>query len=373
MTKVLSLRNKLRSNKLGIIRQTVTVAIIVSLCYLLAIIINTEISSISTGAFTSANFSVRPAALVDFENRLTENGLEYRVVYTQDNISYTDIMFLYYKFSILMVEDVEDFIDFSGGGTMVEGRLPQKSNELLLDLNIARNNHLTIGDKFHAGTISGGTGDLGELTVVGIYQSATSDWRASFVLKDAATALSEFEDTLSVTVRLKMEEFDAFIANDIETLLSGFPKDSVIPQSNFGSVKQIENNRRSFVSIMAILFAFVFFVSAFCLFHTSSIHLYHRSQEYQVLSALGHRKNEILLSIYREYLFINLVGWLAGFIAATIAVYALNALVWIPNGTPALYFSPYGASFTLIGVLFLCLTNVLPIKKVLRGTAVPEI
>lgn len=350
-------------SSLRLMRQSAVVTTITFLCYLLSIIINTEITYVTSQSEVSANFkvdhSIIEAVQQDFESR----NLKCKVIYNLANIGYTDILFLYYKYSIIVVDDIPTVMDYNGGGELTGGRMPNKANELLLDENIAKNNQLKLGDYFAAGELSGGMGDVGKVQLVGVYSPNTNDWRNGFVPRDPNKGYADYQDTISLSVWMPMHEFDNFILNVQDELIRPYPEGSIVPLSNFGSAKQIETNRQGFVSIVILLFFFVSLISIFCLYHTSCIHLYRRIYEFQVLIALGYSKRNIIFCMYKEYIFINMGGWALGFLLGTLATFILNMLFWIPNGTPAVSFSPYGATLSFVCATLLCVFTAIPVGK----------
>jgi putative ABC transport system permease protein len=218
----------------------------------------------------------------------------------------------------------------AGLWSVVEGRLPNGSRELMLDQATAVKGGFVIGDNVRVVAARGPR----EFTLVGVasYGDISSPGGATFALFDQQTA-SEFllepgfvdaflvEGDDSVSDEILAERIDAALADNLklETLTG-----AEITAEVQGQIKDVLNIFSTFL----IIFSYIALgIGSFVIYNVFSITAAQRQRENALLRAIGASRRQVSRSLLVEGALMGILGSLLGFAVGIGLSQVLNALL----------------------------------------------
>jgi hypothetical protein len=236
-----------------------------------------------------------------------------------------------------------DILMKHNGAKLIEGKLPEKPYEIIIDKATMLNNNFKVGDKYNDKfTITGmlecdiyfGYGIIPDTRYVGL--NVLTKKR----IDDAKVLFS--------TLGLEYVEGSDFV-NDYNTFYKDY--DIYVVDEMQQSTKYI------YIGIFVLLF-----VSLFVVYTT---YLRDRHNEWCLYCSIGYSRRSIYLSIMGELLFTFITAILSGVIITAVMVIALDMIIMKPKGITCQYFYPDKITEILCAfVLFIGLLQI-PIKYAL--------
>jgi putative ABC transport system permease protein len=110
------------------------------------------------------------------------------------------------------------------------------------------------------------------------------------------------------------------------------------------------------------------FILCISLGNLNYISFLNRKYEFGVLSAIGYKKSQLCLKLWKENSLICFAGYVCGIILATLVCYLANLAIWEVNGKHVPLWSNAGIIYALAVPLFVSLFGLLPPIKELRRT-----
>ncbi|MBQ7009815.1 MAG: ABC transporter permease [Ruminococcus sp.] len=236
-----------------------------------------------------------------------------------------------------------DILMKHNGAKLIEGKLPEKPYEIIIDKATMLNNNFKVGDKYNDKfTITGmlecdiyfGYGIIPDTRYVGL----------NVLTKKRIDDAKVFFSTLG----LEYVEGSDFV-NDYNT----FYKDYEI----YVVDEMQQSTKYIYIGIFVLLF-----VSLFVVYTT---YLRDRHNEWCLYCSIGYSRRSIYLSIMGELLFTFITAILSGVIITAVMVIALDMIIMKPKGITCQYFYPDKITEILCAfVLFIGLLQI-PIKYAL--------
>lgn len=243
---------------------------------------------------------------------------------------------------------------------LLKGRLPREgSREIALDIKIARNKKVNIGDKI--GTAVDSTDYLpGEYTVVGILEG-----------KDYIS-LIPYNTKEGIKLTDNMELFQTAILifpkegriDEVDDLLSSLPKNEVKANSLRESQAAFEKNTEvmrviDVICILAIIVMVIATVSS------KYVQFFNRRQELGILNAIGYTKLQIMKKTLLEVALVNLAGFVLGICFGILGSLLLTKLVFVSIGGIGVIIYYKAFLMTLFIPLFTILFTLVPVNRMI--------
>jgi putative ABC transport system permease protein len=218
------------------------------------------------------------------------------------------------------------------------GRSPEKSGEVVMDISTASNNNFSVGDTVAIQTL----GPLEDFTIVGLASFGDVDGLAGATLAvfelNEAQRLFGLEDKLTL-LNIKLEE-----SADKEALkmqiaaIAGNDNEVVTGDQQTQEQQSDINEGLGFINTALLAFAGIgIFVGGFIIQNTFRIIVAQRSKELALLRAVGATRRQVVSIVVYEAIIIGLiasgVGILAGFLVANgISTLGNQAGLGLPEG-----------------------------------------
>jgi putative ABC transport system permease protein len=257
---------------------------------------------------------------------------------------------------------------------LLEGKWPQGSDEIVIDVTTADEQGYKIGDTVKVATLQ----PVHSFKLVGLaqYGDVASLGSATFTVFSIPTAQSLLDrtgqyDTISVAGNNGVSQ--QALANQIRPVLPA------TAQVRTGEAQAKEDAKSvsftKFIRYFLLAFAGVaLFVGAFVIFNTLSITVAQRVREFATIRTIGGSRKQVLWSVVLEAFVIGLIASLVGLFAGLGLAAGLNALFKALNAdlpSQGLVFAPRTIIVSLlIGIIVTLLAGLMP---ALRATRVPPI
>ena len=252
-------------------------------------------------------------------------------------------------------EEDESYIFQKFGVEVVEGRMPVKgTDEIALDENIAKNNHLKIGDQTE---IDKAYNMDRCYTVVGILKN---DSHISLV--GAPEVNSE---------QLKYDEKGYLIfpkqgcQEQVEQKVTTYSKKGLTIWTLTLYNKLFNKNNQTF-KILDAMVILAILVMVVCLCCSKYAQYFSRKREIGTLYALGYTQTEITNRLTNEVVFTNLLGFVIGLILAVVLSKTLLANYFVSIGGAGVYLNLKAAWLSLLAPLFTTVFTLIPVYRLIQ-------
>jgi putative ABC transport system permease protein len=257
---------------------------------------------------------------------------------------------------------------------LLEGRWPQGSEEVVIDVATADEQGFKIGDTVRIATIQ----PVRPFKLVGLAQygdveSLGSATFAVFTIPTAQSLLDRIDSFDSIQVAAKEGVTPQQLVQEIRPVLPETAQVRTAAQQADEDAKEVEFT--NFIRYFLLAFAGIaLFVGAFVIFNTLSITVAQRTREFATLRTIGGSRRQVLWSVIIEAFVIGFLAALTGLFAGLGLAAGLNALFKALNAdlpSQGLVFAPRTIIVSmLIGVVVTLLAGLFP---ALRATRVPPI
>ncbi len=259
---------------------------------------------------------------------------------------------------------------------ITQGRFPQRSGEIAIIEQSAKDHDITVPSKAQINTHDG----LVPVTIVGIFKfgDVASIGGATVIeapFRDVQTWLQRPGEVDSIAVDAAPGITPEEIVQRIKTVVPSYVKVQTGEENADDQTKQIADQINGFLGTALLAFAGVaVLVGAFIIFNTFSITVAQRSRELALLRTLGATRRQVLGSVLGEALVVgfgaSLVGLLGGFLIDKALVSLFDAIGF---GLPlaGLPLKPRTVIVAMgVGIVITLLASLAP---ALRATRVPPI
>lgn len=275
---------------------------------------------------------MNPSAVNEQEyiNKLKNNKDIDKVIYSKQNlniradmlisntgspgffISESDIKYLMKKF------------DFK----LVNGRIPQADNELLVNSNYAKSRELKVGSCIDENTDKSLTGVY---KVVGIYEG--KNIIAFGHIKNTADVKNNENTIIVVPKGGKL--------NKVNDYINTF-KNKQIHIQDYNIINyDVEGFFPVFNMFAFIILTILVVVLTFTIGNMNYIHFFDRVGEFSILDALGYTKLDIFLKLAKEMCIVIVLGFGAGMILSIMGGNIFNGVYCIPKGVPVAVYNKW--------------------------------
>ena len=240
---------------------------------------------------------------------------------------------------------------------LLEGKVPEYKNELLINNNFAKSNDLKLGDAY--GTDVNEKHELnGVYKIVGIY---SGKFTVTFCYKDSAENIKNSLDQMLLIVPKpgKLDAVNMKIEKNINKNI-GYEDLNRTKKSTNGIFKMFD-------LFAVIVVSLTVFVITFTISNINYMHLYDRLEELSILDTLGYTKIKITLKLVKELAIIIFLGSILGIGLGIFSGYIFNAIYCNPKGTPVGFLNPWYILISLLVPIFVSLFSSIPIIKFLRN------
>jgi putative ABC transport system permease protein len=212
--------------------------------------------------------------------------------------------------------DIPELAKMSGGIRLVEGRLPQSANELLVDQYYAKQNNVKVGQEVTLLNRKWRVSGIMEGGVLG---------RVIAPLRSVQQAMASADPPRVTQILVKLDNPDltnhevARLNDLLKGNLRAISMADVLSQFNINNIPQL----RVFIRIITGLAVLVGFLVVFLSMYTAVVE---RTREIGILKALGARPATILDLLAREALVLALLGCVIGIGLSLVARVVITAM-----------------------------------------------
>lgn len=246
---------------------------------------------------------------------------------------------------------------------LLDGKLPEKENEIAINGCYAKEYDLQIGDEI---IINGKDGDL-NLTICGITQGAFYTGKDCFVLRKTYEKISDLY-TVSYYVDLKedvdIDEFNNDISDSLPKLIKNYVNQDKFLQSTAAMYSSILYILAAVICVLSLL------IIIFVLYILIYILLRNKRREHGILKSIGYTSNEIIYQTILTILPTSLISIITGLLLSKDGVKellstALNSIGIFRFGQSinTTYLLIAGIFLTLFTIIYTLLLS-LSIKKI---------
>lgn len=207
---------------------------------------------------------------------------------------------------------------------LVEGKIPNQKNELLINSYYAKNKNLKVGD-YWGSDVSSKCDLIGKFKVVGICSGRII---SAFEYGGDIKNLDDYSLTSLIVVPKpgKLHELN-------KTLLSYKKKNVGI--SIIENISPQLSTLTGFFNLFAIIILLItVFVLTFTISNVNYMHMYERCEEFALLSSMGYHEKQITTKLMEELMFIIGIGFTIGAIGGILGGYSFKILLCDPKGLP---------------------------------------
>lgn len=327
--KSLSIFLYLRGNFKKFIPQILVVALGVFLMYFVCINgggMETQMKNNVLEPYKKLSFiRINPSAVNEqkYINRLKSNKDIDRIIYSKQALNIRADMLISNTGSpgIFISESDIRYLMKKFHFKLVNGRIPQEDNELLVNSNYAKSRKLKVGSRMDENTDKSLTGVY---KVAGIYDG--ENIIAFGHIKDAADVKNNENTIIVVPKEGKLNKVNAFI-NTFKNRQINIQDYNVI---NY----DVEGFFPVFNMFAFIILTILVVVLTFTIGNMNYIHFFDRVGEFSILDALGYTKLDIFLKLAKEMCIVIILGFGIGIILSFIGGNIFNGVYCIPKGVP---------------------------------------
>lgn len=259
-------------------------------------------------------------------------------------ISESDIRYLMKKF------------DFK----LVNGRIPERDNELLVSSNYAKSRKLKVGSRVDESTDKSFTGIY---KVAGIYDGKSII--AFGHIKNTSDVKSNENAIIVVPKEGKL--------NKVNDYINSF-KNKQIDIQDYNSVNyEITGFFPMFNMFAFIILIILVVVLTFTIGNMNYIHFFDRVGEFSILDALGYTKFDIFLKLAKEMCIVIVLGFGVGMILSFMGGNIFNGVYCIPKGVPVEIYNKWYVMLSAIVPIAVGLFSSIPSIRFLRKMSTVDV
>lgn len=243
---------------------------------------------------------------------------------------------------------------------LVEGRLPQQRNEIVLGTTLAQEYNVSVNETISIQTV---TNKIEEFDVVGIFDlrvtSLNNSWM--FTTLSSSQALFELNDSIT-TIEIQIE--DVFVADEIANGLNT-SSDVVVENWKDKNADLLSGlNGQSVSSIMIQVFVLIAVILGIA--SVLAITVLQKSRQIGILKAMGIQNNQASFIFLFQGLLLGLIGAIVGVVLGIALIVMFTTFATNPDGTaliPIQYdvgFIGFSASIAIVSAL---LASLIPARK----------
>lgn len=237
------------------------------------------------------------------------------------------------------------------------GRLPETSEEIVLDYRLAANKSLKLGDKI-GNEIDKKEVLIGNYKIVGLIEGNSM---VSFSITD-----EKYQNlNLNSNVILIHKPENLKESNDSLKKLS--EKFTSAKFTTFTRVKtEIDKDDALGRTIINLIEFILLLVITLTVGNSTYVHFYQRKKEFGILYAVGYSRKEVIKKIFNELLFLNILSSILGLLMAFILMLILSILIFEPKGIPLKLVDIKTILQCLIIPIFIFIFSLVPISRMLK-------
>jgi putative ABC transport system permease protein len=258
---------------------------------------------------------------------------------------------------------------------LVEGRWPSGGNEIAVDVGVADDEDLSLGDRIGVAAL----GPAQEFEIVGIakYGELSSFGSSTFAIFDIPTA-QRFLDKEGELDAVQVAAADATTPEQLTQRLQEELGDDFTVRTGVEAADEQSSEIATFTTIIRyFLLSFAgiaLFVGAFVIFNTLSITVAQRTREFAIVRTLGASRRQVLRSVILEALVIGLGASIVGLFGGLGLAVGLDAFFRALNlelpQTETVFATRTIVVSLLVGTLVTLVAGLFP---AIRATRVPPI
>ncbi|MBC8059059.1 MAG: ABC transporter permease [Clostridiaceae bacterium] len=245
--------------------------------------------------------------------------------------------------------------------TLKEGRLPLEGNkEVALDLRVAKNKKVKLGDKIGNSVIKNDSLD-GEYTVVGLLEE--KDFISLMPYNTSSTSIKLNETNMLQISALVFPKDNKL--SQVDTLVSSFSS-SDVSALGLNKINKLFNDNMSILKTLDMICIIAIMVMVISVGSSKYVQFYSRKQEFGVLNALGYTKTLIMKKAFMEILLVNTLGFSIGLAFGVLVSFLFTNVAFTAVGAIGVFF---GAKAFLIGLfipLFTTLFTLIPVNRMIN-------
>lgn len=246
--------------------------------------------------------------------------------------------------------------------TLKEGRLPLEGNkEVALDLRVAKNKNVKLGDKIGNSINKNDTLD-GEYTVVGLLEE--KDFISLMPYNPSTMPLKINETSLLQKATLVFPKENKL--NRVDKLVSSYSK-SEVRAFSLSEVLKLFNNYMSILKTLDMICIIAIIVMVISVGSSKFVQFYSRKQEFGVLNALGYTKIEIMRKTFMEILLVNTLGFFLGIGFGVLVSFLISIAVFTSIGAISVFFCSKAFLIALFIPLFTTLFIFIPVNRMINN------
>lgn len=319
--KPLSIIKFIRGCGIKILPLTITVALAVALLYFLGIMENQLLSSnkdvnisylINMSIVAGDNEGFEPQAL----NLLkSSNSIEKLYPAAIWKVNHNSVGGSTAPLLMMKNEDLKAALQYQKW-SLIEGRLPEKPLEIILDKKLALNNKLKVGQIMKMGTRGWQIG--GDVKIVGIFDGSVL-LGLGFSPASGMTLEKPGVSIITFTAESKVSAMNDLIEKEFGDKYEVFTYQR--------AQKTMADIIKAFNTITFIIGLVVVVAICALLGNINMIQYSQRSKEFQMLHAIGFTKRNIVLKIAKELSFTSIIGYGTGVFIGAFGGWLLNVCV----------------------------------------------
>lgn len=327
--KSLSIFLYLRGNFKKFIPQILVVALGVFLMYFVCINgggMETQMKNNVLEPYKKLSFiRMNPAAVNEqkYINKLKNNKNIDRIIYSKRDLNIRADMLISSNGSpgLFISESDIRYLMKKFHFKLINGRIPEDDNELLVSSNYAKSRKLKVGSRVDENTDKSFTGIY---KVAGIYEGKSI---IAFGHIKNASDLKNNENTIAVVPKEGK-------LNKVNDYINSF-KNKQIDIEDYNSVNyEVEGFFPVFNMFAFIIVTILVVVLTFTIGNMNYIHFFDRVGEFSILDALGYTKLNIFLKLAKEMCIVIVLGFGFGMILSFMCGNIFNAVYCVPKGVP---------------------------------------
>jgi ABC-type lipoprotein release transport system permease subunit len=242
-----------------------------------------------------------------------------------------------------------------------EGRLPLEGNkEVALDLKVAKNKRVKLGDKIGNSVNKDDILD-GEYLVVGLLEE--KDYISLMPYNTSSVPLKLTETSMLERAALIFPKENKL--SQVDELVSSYPK-SQVSAFTLSEVMKLFDNHLSVLKTLDMICIIAIIVMIISVGSSKYVQFYSRKQEFGVLNALGYSKFEIMKKAFMEVLLVNTLGFSLGLGFGILLSFLVNSASFKAVGAIAVFFCAKAFFMALFIPLFTTLFTLIPVNMMIN-------
>lgn len=235
---------------------------------------------------------------------------------------------------------------------LVNGKIPEKDNELLINSNYAKSRKLKIGSRVDEGTDKAFTGIY---KVAGIYDGK------SVIIFGHIKNTSDLKNNENTVVVVPKEGK----LNKVNDYINTFKNKQINILDYNAANYEIKGFFPVFNMFAFIILTILVVVLTFTIGNMNYIHFFDRVGEFSILDALGYTKLNIFLKLAKEMCIVIVLGFGVGMILSFMGGNIFNGVYCIPKGIPVEVYNKWYVILSAIVPIAVGLFSSIPSVKFL--------